>query len=221
MARLGIGPETHVVAYDDGPGNVAARLWFMLRAHGHQGASLLDGGLAAWRAGGYPLSTVAAHARPAQPRKLALDRSRIVELEEMKRILLDRSTVLLDARARERYRGEIEPLDARAGHIPGAVNAPFHENVRSTEDPRFRPPDELRRLYQSLGVRGEVVVSCGSGVNACQTALALELAGLGPARLYVGSFSEWSRLPDEPVATGSEPGRLDAERAKADVGPRH
>jgi thiosulfate/3-mercaptopyruvate sulfurtransferase len=113
-----------------------------------------------------------------------------------------RSAPVLDARAPERYRGEIEPIDRRAGHIPGALNAPFAANL--TPGQRFKPPEELRRLYERHGP--DVIVSCGSGVTACHDALAIELAGLPPARLYVGSFSGWIEDPDRPVATGPEPG---------------
>jgi thiosulfate/3-mercaptopyruvate sulfurtransferase len=216
LGRMGIGAQTHVVAYDDGPGAYAARLWFMLRVHGHERASVLEGGLVAWRAAGLPLSTADEPVTPVAPPALQLDRGRLLDRGQVKELLRRRAAggesaaLLLDARARPRYRGEVEPLDKRKGHIPGAVNAPFEENLRSAADPRFRPPEELRALYEKLGAASasEVVVSCGSGVTACHDALALELAGLGLPKLYVGSFSEWSALPDEPVATGSEPGKL-------------
>ena len=138
---------------------------------------------------------------------MQLETERLVDRAQVHE-LLRRRGLLLDARAPERYRGEVEPLDPRAGHIPGAVNAPYGENLRGKDDPRFRAADELRARYRGLGAENgsEVVVSCGSGVTACHDALALELAGLGLPRLYVGSFSEWSRAPEERVATGAEPG---------------
>ena len=113
-----------------------------------------------------------------------------------------RKAVVLDARAPERYRGEVEPLDPKAGHIPGALNAPYVANLTAAQ--RFRPPKELRRLYERFGPN--VIVSCGSGVTACHDALAMELAGLPPPRLYVGSFSGWIEDPARPIATGPEPG---------------
>jgi thiosulfate/3-mercaptopyruvate sulfurtransferase len=220
LGRLGIGTLTHVVVYDDGSGAFAARLWFMLRAHGHALASVLEGGLSAWRAAGLPLSTEDAHPAPVAPPPLRLSASLLLDRSQVKALLRRRAAggggalpLLLDARARERYRGEVEPLDARAGHVPGAVSAPFEENLRGAGDLRFRPREELRALYEGLGAgtASEVVVSCGSGVTACHDALALELAGFGLPRLYVGSFSEWSALPEEPIATGAEPGQLPPE----------
>jgi thiosulfate/3-mercaptopyruvate sulfurtransferase len=112
--------------------------------------------------------------------------------------------ILTDARAPERYRGDVEPVDPRRGHIPGAINAPVGGNLR---DGRFLPPLELRALYEKVGAgEREVIASCGSGVTACHTLLALDLAGLPPGRLYVGSFSDWSSRPEAKVATGPEPG---------------
>ena len=217
LARLGIGEQTRVVVYDDGPGAYAARLWFMLRAHGHAATSVLDGGLAAWKAAGFPLASGDEVPTPIAPRALQLDPKLVADRAYVRNVLLTPQVgapggpLLLDARARPRYRGDFEPLDKKAGHIPGAVNAPYEESLRSAEDPRFKSTDELRRLFEAVGAgkASEVVVSCGSGVTACHDALALELAGFPLPRLYVGSFSEWSSLPDEVVATGSEPGKLD------------
>jgi thiosulfate/3-mercaptopyruvate sulfurtransferase len=198
LSRLGIGPDTHVVVYDEGHSSVAARLWFMLRAFGHERASVLDGGMRAWTEAGLPLSKETPRIAPAPLRELRLDRSRIAEVADVQ----SRKSVVLDARAPERYRGEVEPLDRKAGHIPGAVNVPFSSNL--TRAQRFRPRDELARLYRPFG--SDVIVSCGSGVTACHDALAIELAGGKPARLYVGSFSGWIEDDARPVATGPEPG---------------
>lgn len=198
LSRLGIGPGTHVVVYDDGHSSFAARFWFMLRAFGHQAASVLDGGLRAWAEAGLPLTREEPRIAPAPLRKLALDRSRLAEVAEVR----SRKAVVLDARAPERYRGEVEPLDPKAGHIPGALNAPYAANLTGAQ--RFRPPEELRRIYEKYG--SNVIVSCGSGVTACHDALAMELAGLPPPRLYVGSFSGWIEDPARPIATGPEPG---------------
>jgi thiosulfate/3-mercaptopyruvate sulfurtransferase len=210
LGRLGIGAQTHVVVYDDGQGAYAARLWYMLRVHGLARASLLEGGLAGWRAAGHPVASDEEQATPVEPPKLTLDRSMLVDRAQLKQILRSSSALVFDARARPRYRGDVEPFDAKKGHIPGVVNAPYEENFASPAEGRFKPPAELRAAFEKLGASAsrEVVVSCGSGVTACHDALALERAGLPLPRLYVGSFSDWASS-DEPVATGDEPGKLE------------
>jgi len=147
------------------------------------------------------LSREEARIEPAPLRKLVMDRSRIVDAAQ---VAARGPAVLLDVRAPERYRGEIEPIDKKAGHIPGAINLPYSQNL----DPagRFRGPAELYKLYSLYSGPPGVIVQCGSGVNACQTAFAIELAGLPPARLYEGSFSGWIEDPSRPIAKGSEPG---------------
>jgi thiosulfate/3-mercaptopyruvate sulfurtransferase len=187
-----------VVVYDDGGGAYAARLWFMLRIAGHEQVSLLDGGLAAWTAAGLPLRTDEPRIEPAARRALRFDRSRIADREQVES---RGGTPLLDARAPERYRGESEPIDKRAGHIPGAFNAPFAGNLGPNG--KFKPPEELRKSYQEYAAP---ILSCGSGVTACHDAFAIELAGLPPARVYVGSWSDWSSDPARPIAIGPEPG---------------
>lgn len=199
VSRLGIGPSTHVVAYDQRDSAVAARLWFMLRVHGHEKVSVLDGGLDGWVAAGLPLSREEPRIQPAALRALRLDRARLADASDVQRRGAAR---LLDARAPERYRGEVEPIDAKAGHIPGARNAPFALNLDA--EGRFLPPEQLRRLYERDG--DDVIVSCGSGVTACHLAVARELAGLPPPRLYAGSWSGWIEDPARPVAIGPEPG---------------
>jgi thiosulfate/3-mercaptopyruvate sulfurtransferase len=193
MTAAGIGPDTLVVAYDDQSGATAARLWFVLRAHGHDRAAVLDGGLAKWLAEGRPLTAdVPAHApRPftARPRP---------ELLASREELLAGVPLVLDARAPDRYRGETEPVDPRAGHVPGAVSAFFAENLK---DGVFRSPGELRARYAALGADAATpVVYCGSGVTACHDLLALHRAGL-TGRLYPGSWSEWSSNPELPIET--------------------
>ena len=150
LSRLGIGPDTQVVVYDEGSSSIAARLWFMLRAFGHEKVSVLDGGLRAWTEAGLPVTREEPRIAPAQLRRLTLDRSRLADVADVQ---ARRSTVL-DARAPERYRGEVEPIDRKAGHIPGALNAPFSANLTPAQ--RFRPPDELRQLYSGYG--SEVIV---------------------------------------------------------------
>lgn len=202
MSALGIGDASVVVAYDDAGGAFAGRLVWLLRMLGVD-AALLDGGLAH---GGSALeeglvTREAAHfsPRPWPPEALAT--------------IDDAATapVVADARAPERYRGEVEPLDPRAGHIPGAINIPFAGNL---VDGRFRSPEELRERYAAHGITDAagVVVSCGSGVTACHDLIAMEYAGLGRGQLYPGSWSQWAAT-DRPAATGPEPG------SKASIDP--
>jgi len=200
--RWGIRNGDVVVAYDDSANMAAARLWWMLRDAGLTGACLLDGGLAAWRAAGLPLESGAVNPAAGD---VELGSGQMAVVDAAATATWSRAGLLLDARAGERYRGEVEPVDPRAGHIPGAVSAPTTGNVDSAG--HFLPPAELRRRFESLGVRpGQpVAVYCGSGVTAAHEVAALELAGI-PAALYPGSFSEWSNRPGLPVATGPEPG---------------
>ena len=202
LGRLGIGEGATVVAYDDAGGAVAARLWWMLRALG-QDAAVLDGGIAAWtgaieRGAGADRATVAR--TPG-----AWPSHRIAGADEVAAVSEGRvgGVRLLDARAPERFKGEVEPVDLRAGHIPGAVNAPVAANL-DPESGRFRPAEELRVRY--AGLLGDppqgAIAYCGSGVNACHTLLALEVAGLPEGRLFPGSWSERSARADRPVETG-------------------
>lgn len=193
LGRLGIGPRDEVVVYDDAGGQVAARMWWMLRSLGHRRSRVLDGGFAAWVAGGYPVEAGRVDPPPVEyPAPEGF--SGVARLEDLE------GRQLIDVRAPERYRGEVEPVDPKAGHIPGAVNLPFSGNLRP--DGTFLDPEELAERYAATGARP--VVSCGSGVNACHAALAMVLAGMEMPDVYVGSFSEWSRL-DLPVAVGPDP----------------
>jgi thiosulfate/3-mercaptopyruvate sulfurtransferase len=194
LGAWGITPETWVVAYDDANGgNGAARLWWMLRAFGHRRAVLLDGGLqAALAADPAPGASLA----PAPPYPGDRWLWPTVTLDQVDRLRLDPAWKVLDVRSRPRYRGETEPIDPVAGHIPGALNLPFAENLDAHG--RFKEPDALRRMYREFlaGTSPDhLVVHCGSGVTACHTLLALDLARLGQASLYVGSWSEWCRNP--------------------------
>ena len=205
LGRLGFGSEDFIVAYDDVLGTVAARLWWMLDNLGHERIALLDGGLGAWQAAGLPMATDSPSVAPRELR-LADRWSNTVDREELIGRLDD--VTLIDARAPERFRGEVEPVDPKAGHIPSAVNAPA--KVALGPDGRFLAPDQLAERLRSVAPSDRpVVASCGSGVTACHTALALRVAGLPDALLYPGSFSDWSRS-DLPVAVGSQPGELKA-----------
>lgn len=201
MTRAGIGDDDAVVCYDAARGSHAARLWWMLAVTGGA-AALLDGGLEAWTG---PLEKGAARRSPAPFTERPWPAEAIADAEAVVTAIREGSGPVLDARAPERYRGEVEPIDARAGHIPGARSAPWTANL--DERGRFLPPEELRQVYESLGVGkgGGAVSYCGSGVTACADAFAMERAGLGRPRVYVGSWSEWIGDPERPIATGPEP----------------
>jgi thiosulfate/3-mercaptopyruvate sulfurtransferase len=199
MGAAGIGFGVRVVAYDDNSGGSAARLWYLLRAHGHEDVAVLDGGIAKWTAEGRPLSTDEPRVAPVRFEG-RLQPGFVVGKDEM--IREHRGRLVLDARVAERYRGETEPVDPRAGHIPGARNAPWTGNLDAATPPGFLPSEALRARYRALGAEEkEPVVYCGSGVTACHDLLALHLAGLR-GTLYAGSWSEWSCDPKLPAATG-------------------
>ena len=207
MRRAGVSEGRPVVAYDDGDALPAARAWWLLRyfghgRDGHGGVRVLDGGFRAWQAAGLPVTTAASGVTPGD---FTADAGHLPLLDAAGAAALARSGVLLDVRAAERYRGETEPVDPVAGHIPGAVNAPA--TVSLTADGAYRTADELREQFAGRGVQAghPVGAYCGSGVTAAQAVLALDLAGI-PAALYVGSWSNWVTDPSRPVATGPDPG---------------
>ncbi|MFF5016130.1 sulfurtransferase [Streptomyces sp. NPDC001165] len=198
MRRAGVSAGRPVVVYDGGQGWAAARAWWLLRWTGHPDVRVLDGGLPAWQG---QLSTDVPE--PAEGDfEPAPDAAGLLDADGA--AALARSGVLLDARAGERYRGEVEPIDRVGGHIPGAVSAPTNENVGP--DGRFLPAADLRDRFKALGVSQEapVGVYCGSGVSGAHEVLALAVADI-PAALYVGSWSEWSSDPSRPVAVGPDP----------------
>jgi thiosulfate/3-mercaptopyruvate sulfurtransferase len=202
LGRLGIGADTQVVAYDQGSGMFAVRLWWMLRWLGHEAVAVLDGGFDKWTREGRPVTTDVPDVEP-----VAFPVGRVgpaLAVADVERALGDGTLTLVDARAPERYRGEVEPLDPVAGHIPGAVNRPFAENVNP--DGTFKPADVLRHEFAALlGTTplDRIVHYCGSGVSACHNLLAMEVAGLPGTRLFPGSWSEWCADPTRPVAKGS------------------
>jgi thiosulfate/3-mercaptopyruvate sulfurtransferase len=205
LGRWGIDRNATVVAYDEASGAVAARLWWLLKWLGHRRCAVLDGGLAAWQSAGRPLEQAAPNIEPRRYEASRPDAGAFVATHEVAERQA-RGDLLVDARAAPRYRGEQEPIDPKAGHVPGAVNRPFSANVTSAGV--FRPAAELRtELVELLGGRdaNRVIAMCGSGVTACHLLLALEVAGLGGGRLYAGSWSEWIRDPARAIRTGAEP----------------
>ncbi|BAU48501.1 3-mercaptopyruvate sulfurtransferase [Sulfurifustis variabilis] len=202
LGRWGVDQTTQVVAYDDSYGAMAARLWWLLRWLGHDAVAVLDGDLRAWSREKRPLTT----AEPVVTPRIFTPRIRAdawLDSAAVERLVQTGDGVLLDARAEERFRGEVEPFDRVAGHVPGAISLPFEDNLQPSG--RFLPPEELRGLYhQALGdiPADRVAHMCGSGVTACHNLLAMEHAGLAGARLYVGSWSEWITDPRRPIARG-------------------
>jgi thiosulfate/3-mercaptopyruvate sulfurtransferase len=205
LSRLGIGPGVQVVVYDQDTGSFASRLWWLLRWMGHDAVAVLDGGFAGWTAEQRPTRSGAETRTPAsfagQPHP-----DMVADLDEVARVSASAPSRLLDARAPERYRGDIEPIDRVPGHIPGAINDHFMQNV--DERGRFRPAGALRQRLAPL-VAGrkpeEMIGYCGSGVTACHNLLAFEVAGVRGVRLYPGSWSEWSSDPARPVERSSPP----------------
>lgn len=218
MATLGVTPDTHVVAYDASGGMYAAHLWWMLKWIGHRKVQVLDGGWQAWVAAGLTQQTETpadqsltqpaenAAAQPASTTAFGTGTMGAVDADAVLANLRKPAFTVLDARAAPRYRGEVEPMDPVAGHIPGALNRPNTGNLG--EDGRFKSADTLREEYLALlnGVPAEQVVhQCGSGITATHNLLAMEVAGLSGSRLYPGSWSEWVSDPSRPVAKGEKP----------------
>lgn len=202
LGRWGVRATDTVVAYDEGGGAIAARLWWLLRWVGHEASFVLDGGFAAWQALGLPLEIEEPRWQPETYAPRRRDAAPVVPTEALASRVAA-GALLLDARAAARYRGEQEPIDPVAGHVPGAENWPFSDNL--TLAGTFRPPAELREAFgRRIAGRdpGEVVAMCGSGVTACHLLLAMEVAGLPHGQLYAGSWSEWIRDPKRPVAVG-------------------
>jgi len=195
LSHLGVTPQSHVVVYDDKAGaNPAARFWWMLKAIGHEQVQVLNGGLQAAVDAGFTLSTVISNKPEPTNYPVPASFEGTATLDEVADAVQNPDNIVIDVREAPRYLGQTEPLDLVAGHIPGAVNVPYTSNLG--EGNRYLPADELQNNYESVlgDVKPEqVIVHCGSGVTACHTLLALAQAGLSGARLYVGSWSEWSR----------------------------
>jgi thiosulfate/3-mercaptopyruvate sulfurtransferase len=210
LRSLGVNDRTQIVAYDEGADMFAARLWLLCRWIGHEETAVLDGGISAWRALGYPVDASVPARFDAQKDSLALRlrRDLIVGADDVLANLNSNGMCVLDARAGDRFRGEVEPMDPVAGHIPGARNLWFKENF--DKNARWKSTQELRDLYVGYGKPSDVVHQCGSGVSSAVNMLAMERAGLSGSRVYVGSWSEWCSDPARPVATGAEEERRTA-----------
>ncbi len=216
LRSLGVDDDAQIVAYDEGADMYAARFWLVCRWIGHEATAILDGGMNAWRKLGYPTEPgerysvipserTAKAAGDVEGRRsvgltIRLRPQLIVSASEVQANLNSASMHLLDARAAERFRGDIEPLDPVAGHIPGAQNYWFKNNF--DEDGRLRSPQELRTAFERYGKPETIVHQCGSGVSSAVSLLAMEHAGLHGSRIYAGSWSEWCSDPSRPVATG-------------------
>ncbi|MFN0186392.1 MAG: sulfurtransferase [Aquabacterium sp.] len=210
IAAIGGGPDSFFVCYDRSGGMYAARAWWMLRWAGHAGAAVLDGGWQAWLRAGGPVEAGPARPRAASRFALRPALEATVAYGELQAGLarpVDQRQMVVDARAADRFRGENETLDPVGGHIPGARNRPFRDNLAA--DGGFKPAAQLRTEWSAVldgRVPADVVQQCGSGVTACHNLLALHLAGLGGSALYPGSWSEWCAQPGAPIATGADPG---------------
>ncbi|MBC7919450.1 MAG: sulfurtransferase [Rhodoferax sp.] len=203
LGSMGFENSMQAVVYDRQGVNYAGRLWWMLKWLGHADVAVLDGGLQAWQAAGLPVAAGAEAARAATTFKVQAPLVKLVDVQTVQNQLGSAKQHVLDARATARFKGEVEPIDPVAGHIPGALNRPFPTNIGA--DGRFKPAAQLRAEFETLlGKRSseDVVHHCGSGVSAVPNILAMEIAGLGSSALFAGSWSEWVADPQRPVAKG-------------------
>jgi len=195
LSSLGISPSHHIVIYDDKNGsNAAARFWWMLRAVGHEKVQVLNGGLQAAIIAGFPISSEIEKFEPAAKYPISEWKLDIANIEDVEKARNNSKNIVIDVRDKNRFDGVTEPLDLIAGHIPGAINVPFSENLN--EDGFYRSAEDLKEKYSAiLGNKNpeDIIIHCGSGVTACHTLLALDYAGIEIPKLYVGSWSEWSR----------------------------
>lgn len=204
LGRWGVNNASQIVVYDDAGGAFAGRMWWLLRCLGHNRTAVLDGGIQQWLQQGYPTTTELPSIQPSAFRAY-LDDTLWLNASQVQNGLARKTIKLVDARTPERYRGELEPIDPVAGHVPGALNRAFQLNLDASG--RFKTPDELRAQFSKLidsCSPEQVVHMCGSGVTACHNLLAMEIAGLTGSKLYSGSWSEWIRNKNRPVATGGK-----------------
>ncbi len=204
LSRMGINPSKYVLIYDDKAGaNAAARFWWMMKAAGHNKVQVIDGGYQAILEAGLPTSKQIHEPLPfSRPYAFSRWKLPVVDIKTVAQAATENGSLVIDVREAYRYNGEREPIDLIAGHIPGAVNVPYEDNLEA--DGRFRSPQALAAQYQAvIGNRDKkkIIVHCGSGVTACHSLLAMEYAGIAGVSLYVGSWSEWSRN-EKPMATG-------------------
>ncbi|GGJ25196.1 sulfurtransferase [Deinococcus roseus] len=197
--RVGVSDHTRVVVYDDAGGMYAARVWWLLKSIGHEDVCLLDGGIQAWLAEGFSLET-AARSFPEGQITVQEKPELLASMEEVRTVKGRKDVLLIDARAPERYRGEVEPMDRIPGHIPGAINRPFGQNL---ENGKFKSLDALQAQYQDLTGAQEKILYCGSGVSAAHNAVVFDELGI-PHRLYAGSYSDWVSYPEHEVETGEK-----------------
>lgn len=203
LGEAGIDESVTVAAYDDQGGAMAARLWWLLRFLGHPRVMIMDGGYTHWREAGYPVTGEEPAPRPVRQFGVRVRHELVAGMEEVRSKLGRAGVVLIDSREGKRYRGEEEPIDPAAGHIPGAVNRFWKDNL--AEDGMWKPGNALRGRFADLIAQdNELIVYCGSGVTACPNVLALAEAGRPDAKLYLGSWSDWVSYPDNPVATGEQ-----------------
>jgi thiosulfate/3-mercaptopyruvate sulfurtransferase len=200
LARSGWQPGMDVVAYDNAGGAIAARLWWLMKYFGHNCAALLDGGIASWQSAGYKLESGSVPPVMRKPENFNANTEMVMSTAEVLEDLGATQGILVDVRASERYTGQVEPIDSVAGHVPGSVNYPLQLSL--ADNGRFKPAQQIREDLESLS-KGhpaeDLVYMCGSGVTACHTLFAAELAGLSRSRLYAGSWSEWIRDPSRPI----------------------
>ena len=200
LARSGWRAGMNLIAYDNAGGAIAARLWWLMKYFGHDCAGLLDGGIASWQSAGYELESGGVTTVTRKPENFNASSEMVISTAEILNNLGSGQSVLVDVRALERYRGQIEPIDSVAGHIPGSVNYPLQLSL--AQNGRFRPAQQISEELKGLSndhPPKDVVYMCGSGVTACHTLFASELAGISGSRLYAGSWSEWIRDPSRPV----------------------
>ena len=205
LQKLGITAHTHVIVYDDkNAGNAAARLWWMLRSIGHEKVQVIDGGFQAAVQAGFPTTNKVEIPKSVEPYRVSSWNLPLSDLNEVEKVSKTEDHIVIDVRDANRFAGLTEPIDTVAGHIPGATNIPYTENLGA--DGRFLTPEELKDKYEQALVNiltENVIVHCGSGITACHTLLAMDYAGLPIPKLYVGSWSEWSRNNKEMILADS------------------
>jgi len=202
LGAAGIDDSVRVVAYDDQGGAMASRLWWLLRYMGHENVAVMDQGYTAWKEAEFSVSDAAPAVRVPKPFAPRLQAGMLADVEEVRRAVEDDSAVLIDSREEPRYRGEVEPIDRVAGHIPGARNRFWKDALGANG--QWKSGEEQRARFADLREDDPVIVYCGSGVTACPNVLVLEEAGFRNVRLYAGSWSDWISYPSNPIATGDE-----------------